>query len=308
LWLTLGVCAAVTLLNPRGIDLWRYVITELVHPTNRQYIAEWGPAHTSRDRWSFAALIVTCFCLALAGWLSQWRRPSSPGPVLGHFVLSAVPLVVMNFMAVRHTPLLAIWSAPVLALTASQVRGSLSWASRALSLGLLSAALTSVLMLIIFVAGNPRPAIDATGTVLGRHHPCQAVGFMREGRIAGNVYVPLQWGSYVTWHLYPAVRVSMDGRNISLFPRDMVRESLEFYLSSHPDLETPLRYDTDFLLVPTSFSRLDALEADTRWTAIHRDSDAVLFKRADGRELPAASSGRAAAESIPPEVCPAFLQ
>jgi hypothetical protein len=307
LWLTLGACTAVTLLNPRGVGLWRYVLTELMHPTNRQYIAEWGPTHSSGDLWSFAALTVTCLCLALGGWISQWRRSSSPGPVPGHFVLSAVPLVAMTFLSVRHTPLLAIWSAPVLALTASQVRGSRSVASRVLSVGLLCSALTSVLMTMIFVAQNPRPAIAASGNVLGRLHPCQAVGFMRERRLAGNVYVPLPWGSYVTWHLYPAVRVSMDGRNISLFPRERVRESLEYYTSSHPDLEAPLRYDTDFLLVRSNFTALDVLESDTRWTVIHRDSDAVLFKRTDGRDrLPAASSG--SAESIPAEACPAFLQ
>jgi hypothetical protein len=123
------------------------------------------------------------------------------------------------------------------------------------------------------------------------------------------VYVPLPWGSYVTWHLYPAVRVSMDGRNISLYPRDMVRESLEFYLLNNSELDTPLRYDTDFLLIPSDYSRLGALEVDTRWTEIHRDSDAVLFKRTDGRDRPpAASSGREAAESIAAEACPAFLQ
>ena len=89
----------------------------------------------SGDMWSFAASIVTCLCLALGGWISEWRRPSSPGPVPGHFVLSAVPLAVMAFVSVRHTPILAIWSAPVLALTASQVRGSQSGASRVLSVG-----------------------------------------------------------------------------------------------------------------------------------------------------------------------------
>ncbi len=308
LWLVLAACAVATLFNPRGVDLWRYVLTELTHSTNRQYIGEWGPAHSSRDMWSFTASIVTCLCLALGAWISQWRRPSSPAPVPGHFVLSAVPLAAMAFLSVRHTPLMAIWSAPVLAFSASQMRGSRSWASHALSLALLTAAILSVLMTMMFVAGNPRPAIAASGNVLGPLHPCQAVGFMRDRRLAGNVYVPLPWGSYVTWHLYPAVRVSMDGRNISLFPRDMVRESLEYFTSSHPDLETPLRYDTDFLLVRSNFSRLDALEADTRWTAIHRDSDAVLFKRVDGRApMPAASSEKAAG-STPGEACPPFLQ
>ena len=117
---------------------------------------------------------------------------------------------------------------------------------------------------MIFVAQNPRPAIAASGNVLGPLHPCQAVGFMRERGLAGNVYVPLPWGSYVTWHLYPAVRVSMDGRNISLFPRDMVRESLE-YLHVEPPRPrdaAPLRYG----LSPRAVELLEAGRARGRHT------------------------------------------
>jgi hypothetical protein len=131
---------------------------------------------------------------------------------------------------------------------------------------------------------NPKPVIDAGGSALGPQHPCRAVAFLRESGLTGNVFTPLWWGAYVTWELYPSVRVSMDGRNISLFPRPMVIENLQFYLKqSGADLDVPLKYDTDFLLVPASSWTLDKVRTDTRWEILYSDSDAALFLRAGRR-------------------------
>jgi hypothetical protein len=44
LWATLAACVAVTFINPMGVRLWVYVLTELMHNTNRRYTVEWGPA------------------------------------------------------------------------------------------------------------------------------------------------------------------------------------------------------------------------------------------------------------------------
>jgi hypothetical protein len=106
---------------------------------------------------------------------------------------------------------------------------------------------------------------------------------MRQERLSGNLYNPLWWGSYITWQLYPGVLVSMDGRNISAFPDNVVVENLKFYSEGtrSVDLETPLRYDTDFLLVPSDRPVLPRVLRDPRWRKIFSDSDSALFVRAD---------------------------
>jgi hypothetical protein len=75
----------------------------------------------------------------------------------------------------------------------------------------------------------------------------------------------------------------MDGRNVSLFSDEMVLENLKFYTDdpSHADIDAPLRYATDFLLVPTEAPVLSRLLADARWRRVYADSDSVLFEHAD---------------------------
>jgi hypothetical protein len=107
------------------------------------------------------------------------------------------------------------------------------------------------------------------------------VAFLRANGVRGHVYTPLWWGSYLTWELHPAVRVSMDGRNVTLFAGQEVAANLSFYLDDESDLETPLRPATDFLLVPTDAAVLGRVRADPRWAVLFEDADAVLLVRAD---------------------------
>jgi len=145
-------------------------------------------------------------------------------------------------------------------------------------LALLPACLT-----VTVVYAEPRPSIRTGGTVLGVNHPCGAVAFLRNRGYKGNLYNPLWWGGYVTWELYPHVRVSMDGRNISLFSDAMVLENLKFYTdpARDADVSVPLQYPTDLLLVPANAPVLSRLRTDARWRQLYADRDSTLFQRAD---------------------------
>ena len=144
-----------------------------------------------------------------------------------------------GILSVRHVPIAMIWIAPVLAHLSAAVLAPISVPScGAYSLVLAAAGLRS---------GNrccpaATSVIETGGNVLGSRHPCRVVEFLRHNQLKGNVYNPLWWGSYVTWELYPKILVSMDGRNISLFPDEMVRENLLFYASAAEsvDIDTPL--------------------------------------------------------------------
>jgi hypothetical protein len=109
------------------------------------------------------------------------------------------------------------------------------------------------------------------------------VAFLRGAGAGGRVYNPLWWGSYLTWELYPEVRVSMDGRNVTLFSGEMVGENLTFYLAEEADPGTPLAHGPDFLLVPADAPVLPRLRGDARWHAVFEDGDAVIFVPADSR-------------------------
>jgi hypothetical protein len=279
-------CVAATFVNPHGVGLWGYVLTELMHDTNRRFIIEWQPASWSRDAWSATALTVLSAVLLFVTAYAEHRRQTIARLRPWQWAMTCLPLIGMAYLSVRHVPLAALWVAPVIALVASTIsRLPDAGVFRPAWLIIGVASLVSVVITVQYVVAFPRPVINASGTVLGPTHPCGAMAFMRANDLGGNVYAPLWWGSYLTWHLYPRVRVSMDGRNISLFSDEMVVRNLQFYAAqaTSADLGDPLRYDTDFLLIPTSAGTLAGVRADVRWRQIFLDEDAALFVRAGDR-------------------------
>jgi hypothetical protein len=304
LWVTLGACFVSTFVNPMGARLWGYVLTELSHDTNRRYTVEWGPASLHTDAWSAVALTLITATFVVVAWFACKRvKPIASPPTLC-WALTCVPLIAMGYVSVRHVPIAAIWVGPVITLLAS--RGIDSTAVfRRMWFVLRGLAVLPACLTVAVVFAQPRPVISADGSVLGSRHPCGAVAFLRENRLAGNIFNPLWWGSYITWELHPAVRVSMDGRNVSLFPDSMVAENFDFYLKDAGivDVDAPLRYNTDFLLIPTDSPALSRIETDRRWEQAFRDGDAALFVR-----IGAGHGSRRPTFTLPASSCSAVLR
>jgi hypothetical protein len=304
LWTTLLVSAAATLVNPLGFRLWVYTLTEISHSTNRHYIAEWAPASLSNDPWSTVVLTLMTGMLAMAAYLAHRLRRSSDPPTW-YWVASCVPLIAMAYLSVRHVPLAAIWVSSVIALLGSRIGPGLTElvTPRRFWFLLRGAALVPVCATCVIVLANPAPVVRADGAVLGPTHPCGAVQFLRQNGVVANVYTPLWWGAYVTWELYPAVRVSMDGRNISLYSREMVLENLKFYSdpASAVDVDIPLHYDTDILLIPSNSPVLSAFVTNAQWRRVYADDDAALFARLGTRQtaIPSMRQNSALATNLP---------
>lgn len=281
---TLAACAVASLINPHGVRLWSYVVTEITHDTNRRYISEWRPASPGNDPWSFGAITILTIVLMGSGGIAQRHRLKVAGLHPWQWVAASVPIVGAAYLSVRNVPLAAIWLAPVLTLLGSAMSRSTAVAAfRRLWLLVSVGAVVVVTLVLQFIAAQPRPQIAMGGQAPGTQYPCGAVAFLRLNALQGTVYNPLQWGSYLTWELFPAVLVSMDGRNISLFSQSMVSENLEFYspAASQRDLDAVAIYRSDFLLVPTDRAVLGIVQADSRWSLIHADHAAQLFVRSD---------------------------
>lgn len=278
LGLTLLIGAGATLLNPFGFGLWRYVLTEMTHSTNRELIAEWAPLFqfSNLDPWT-VLLVALLLGVLLFAWLLAQRKLASIADLPAWlWLLSCLPLAWMALNSIRHVPILAIWTAPVLALLAQAA--SSRWASaKVWETGW--QAVTCVIALpaflgIGFALSDPAPRIAAG------NFPFEAAAFLRLNQLKGNVYAPLEWGSFLTWKLYPDVRVAMDGRNVTLFPSAMVRENLMVVLPEG-DPEAPLRYPTDYLLLPQRTVVVERVGRDPRWQVLYEDRATVLFVRAD---------------------------
>jgi hypothetical protein len=85
----------------------------------------------------------------------------------------------------------------------------------------------------------------------------------------------------------------------------MVAENFDFYLkdAGTVDVDAPLQYNTDFLVIPTDSPVLSRIETDRRWEQVFRDGDAALFAR-----IGAAHGSRQSTFPLPASSCSAVLR
>lgn len=280
--LALAGCVGASFLTPFGWRIWPLLWTELGNGYNRRFIEEWQPIRLAAPGLD-GALILFLVGLLAAAWLAGVRRARDiAGLRPWHWLLSCLPFMVLVFASRRHIPLLVLWATPVLCLIAQA-----AWEVWPASAGRrrMALVLTGLILLPAFASvyvtlADPLPRIRINAESLGADQPFGAVAFLCANRLSGNLYLPLWWGSYVTWELYPAIKVSMDGRNDTVYPVSAVGANLEFY-AGVGDPETPLHSETDYLLIPASAAILPAIRADSRWLAIYEDAGAVLFLKND---------------------------
>jgi hypothetical protein len=304
LGLTLAAGSAATLLTPFGLDLWRYVLTEMTHDTNRLYIDEWMPLlRFERHAWTIGTVFLLLGMLLFAGLLARRRPGRVAGLPAWAWLLSCLPLTAMAFGSIRHVPLLVLWAAPVLSLLAQAAAEGWGEARPWRTGWLAATGLIGVptALALCFSLADLRPHIAAGPT------PSGAAAFLRTNGLTGNVYAPLEWGSYLTWELHPGVRVAMDGRNVTVFPSAQVRENLRYYLEG-ADPDAPLRHRTDYLLVPAGAPGLQGVRHDGRWQELYADSDAVLFVRADAAHAPVLARFRSGGLDRPGQTAVAWFR
>jgi hypothetical protein len=275
-------CVCGSLVTPMGARVWPFLATELGNRYNRFYINEWKPISLASATLNEAFLLLMMALTIVAAVLAQLHTKRIERLAPWHLALSCLPLAIMTICSVRHTPILLIWLSPIFALLAQSAFDS--WPDRN------SAKLVAFLVLgpllcypaaaVYFTWKSPAWEIKITDLSLGKTQPFGAVEFIKTRNLQGKIYAPLWWGSYISWNIYPAMRVSMDGRNDTLYPVAMVGENLAFF-SGAKDKEAPFRSGADYLLVPQDSRILPSIEADEHWIAIFADPDSIIFRRAD---------------------------
>lgn len=130
-------------------------------------------------------------------------------------------------------------------------------------------------------------------------HPTAAVQYLKQHNFRGNLLTQFNHGAYVSWELYPEVRVSLDGRYEVAYPPEVI-ESFHRLAVAADGWETVLeQYDTDAILIGQhtelrpkleAFRWADSASTDAssnaqRWRFVYED-DAFVILAKPGTELP----------------------
>jgi len=250
---------AASLLNPYGLEYWRYLGEAL--PMPRPEIVEWRSADLSGigDIHIQAALLLVVV-------LVRGLRPR-----FVHLVLLG-GAALATLLHVRFAPLLGM----VIVVTLGG-----SWESvfqrrrHALALGAMVLALG--LVAIGGAVSWLRRDLSLQMSVPADRYPVRALSRLRGE--SGDLAIFFNWGEYALYHLYPAVLVSIDGRYETVYPDDVVRANWDFTRGvpgSERFLDT---YRADFALYPRDTGAARWLAAASGWSLVLEDGFFVLYRR-----------------------------
>jgi hypothetical protein len=115
-------------------------------------------------------------------------------------------------------------------------------------------------------------------------YPVGAVDYLAQQHFVGNLMVPFRQGAYVSWKLFPAVKVSVDGRYEVAYPEDWVLRTFQFYAAEPGWQETLTTYPTDLVLIP-QISPVARMIQQNGWHEVYLDREFEIFAR-PGLDLP----------------------
>ena len=275
-WTGLATLAAL-LINPYGLEYPVYLFRALL--MERPLIAEWHPFFTFVDDLHTISLFVISLLIAVAAF---WNKTKT-------HLFAILTVTLTAWLTLKHARHLSLYTVAWICLVPAAVQGTLIsehlsaiW-NRMSRKFVVAAMIYSLIAVGVAVKGKfwelQVPSEPGTGTAKHMYYPAGPVEYMRKTGFTGNLMVPFESGAFVSWSLYPSVKVSIDSRYEVVYPPGALEEAVAFYRAQDGWRETLKRYPTDAVLVPSQKSLNGLLEKDANWHLHYRDRGFSLFLR-----------------------------
>jgi hypothetical protein len=275
----LVACGALVVATPYGVAYYAYLWRAL--RMDRSAILEWQPLGTGNlpaflpfgmSLVVLVYLLLTIGFEATPGWLLVLFSALAALRFQRHVSIYALVWLAVVPPAVQRARLGVVidrlWSA----------RPPLTAAVLVLGLGLAGSRVLAARPWHLRLSANPGDG----GLVL---FPAGAVEYVRGLGVDANMLVPFEVGGYVSWMLYPHVKVSLDSRYEVAYPPALLGEHTEFYRAGRDWHAILDRYPTDLALVPVGWPVDAKMRDEAAWSLVYRDDAYELFAR-PGLDLP----------------------
>jgi hypothetical protein len=274
----LAACLAAISINPYGTAFYSNLVHGFTVP--RPIITEWRPF------WPVLSLsyqgVVFLGSLALAAWAALTVGPRR--------FLGGIPLLFLaaaTFKAEKVTPFYGIvWFAAMLnaARFLKPARAAARLTRREPGTFFVASSAMAAVCLVVFLSARPWSLrIPGTAPDKVQHlvYPVGPVDYLRAHHFHGNVMTPFEQGAYVSWKLYPAVKVSCDSRYEVAYETGWVERVAQMYVHPQDWQNTLAAYPTHLVLVRRT-SPLDKQLANTpAWRRVYVDDTWRLYARPD---------------------------
>jgi hypothetical protein len=262
LWVALATVAA-TLLNPFGVDVWRYAYDLSTNPIIRDTISEWAPV-TATD---VSGLFMIGSALAVVAILARRSTPTRWTTLLwlGVFFLLAMSAqrAIVWWAMVAPVVLAELFPAATVEPTAPAKD------SKAPAVGIIAAMLVAVMILLPWWRPND----------LLSQAPPGITAYVLENIPSGaRMFVHQPWGSWFEYRT-PDNPVFVDSR-IEIIPKDIWDDYGQVGFAGADWREVLARVNPDVIIAADNWDLLPDLEAEgSGWTRVYQDDDGEVFVR-----------------------------
>lgn len=282
-WVVAGIMAVVSLLNPYGFGLYRFVLV-FADPVFRARIREWASPFDPPFLGSFHFYVYLGLLLLTAAAAAHCVRSKRYGPAVALCLFAA-----LSVASKRNVSVLGVVAAPWIGLSASQVWRGVQGGSGNRRARALAASTAAVSMLAVGAAtyGVPhetgrfrRPGLGVADNV-----PVSALDYVESHGINGNALNSFAFGSYITFRAYPSSRVAIDSR-LDVFGGPFVEQYTLAMIDPERMRDLLGRYRIDYAVLSY---RLDDVEgpvsnfAEGGWALVYYDDLAMVYVRRQGR-------------------------
>jgi hypothetical protein len=277
LWIAFAATVLATLANPYGykLHIFLYRSLRVVRP-----ISEWNPVPILDGSFLSFKILLVIFAVAVI----FARRKTSWWETGGLFLM-----LYASIRHQRHIPFFAIMAGPYLIHWGSRFMSEIQgrWPRTVLTRGSLAMIAVFFSLLAIYQAAEGigiyrlakwRIIVDPAV------YPVAAVRFMAQNKFKGNLLLPFEWGEYAIWKLYPACRVSIDGRFRTAYPEHVIQDHFQAFQNREKFGKLLEKYPADLVLTRQSPVVNDLINGGaSNWLYVYSDNLAVILIRDSSR-------------------------
>ncbi|MGB2879042.1 MAG: hypothetical protein WBD24_02570 [Candidatus Omnitrophota bacterium] len=264
---------AVTLINPNGAALWTFMLRTLSGP--RPYLPEWGRVTLSTY---YIDYFVCLFAAFMGIAFSKIKRNTCEIAILSGAVL-------VSFLQNRHIVLFAILFSMYVPKYMDSFAGDFFLAREKKLRDMFYAAVLLCISLVFSAGALYAGKTDPARIEIPREkYPVNAVYFMKENGINGNIFCFFDWAEYCIWELSPSSKVFFDGRYRTVYSEDLIEGYFAVLYGGKDYADFLNRYpETDIMLLHTYNPLAMKLSQDRKWILVYASPVAKLFLRVDSK-------------------------